>query len=50
MPAQSNTSRVAIDFQNEIRRIAHNFENKVVEAIEAVVNAEKKQILDDVLS
>jgi len=50
MPAQSNTRRVALVCQNEISRLVFDFENKVVEAVEAVANAKKKQILVDVLS
>jgi len=50
MPVQSNTSRVAPDFQNEISRIILNFQNKVVEGVDAFVKAEKKRSLDDALS
>ena len=50
MPVQSNTSRVVSDFQKKISRIVRDFENKIVETIEAFVKAEKKQMLDDVLS
>jgi len=47
MPAQSNTNRAVLDFQNKLSRAVLDFENKLVEA---VANVKKKQILDDVLS
>jgi len=50
MPAQSNTSRVAHDFQNKMSRIVRDSENKIVETLEAFVKAEKKQLLDDFFS